>query len=162
METAKKSGGSGLLDGVVARYLDCGILDRGVACVRCPNCTQELEGLDVLTECKYACGMITDLLGHEDYLRVLRVLERRSLRFTDIQRSLRLKPTQVDRAITFLKKALLIVPETMPAETGPIRVQYRLGRRGKGVLKAIDSLVKVLRRQPEFASEVAELQSLPD
>lgn len=106
--------------------------------------------------------MITDLLGHEDYLRVLRVLERRSLRFTDIQRSLKLNPTQVDRAITFLKKALLIVPETMPAKTGPIRVQYRLGRRGKVVLKAIDSLVKVLRRQPEFASEVAELQSLAD
>jgi len=31
----------GLLAGVVARYLDCGILDRGFARVRCPDCAQE-------------------------------------------------------------------------------------------------------------------------
>ena len=28
----------GLLDGVVARYLDCGIFERGFARIRCPDC----------------------------------------------------------------------------------------------------------------------------
>jgi hypothetical protein len=31
----------GLLDGVVARYLDCGIFERGFARVRCPECATE-------------------------------------------------------------------------------------------------------------------------
>jgi Transposase zinc-binding domain len=31
----------GLLDGVVARYLDCGIFERGFARIRCPNCAAE-------------------------------------------------------------------------------------------------------------------------
>jgi hypothetical protein len=31
----------GLLDGVVARYLDCGILERGFARIRCPDCATE-------------------------------------------------------------------------------------------------------------------------
>ena len=28
----------GLLDGVVARYLDCGIFERGFVRIRCPDC----------------------------------------------------------------------------------------------------------------------------
>jgi hypothetical protein len=32
----------GLVDGVVARYLDCGILHRGFAPIRCPECQKEL------------------------------------------------------------------------------------------------------------------------
>ena len=32
----------GLVDGVVARYLDCGILDHGFARIRCPECKKEL------------------------------------------------------------------------------------------------------------------------
>jgi hypothetical protein len=32
----------GLVDGVVARYLDCGILHRGFARIRCPECQKEL------------------------------------------------------------------------------------------------------------------------
>jgi len=31
----------GLLDGVVARYLDCGIFERGFARIRCPKCATE-------------------------------------------------------------------------------------------------------------------------
>jgi len=31
----------GLLDGVVARYLDCGIFERGFARIRCPDCAAE-------------------------------------------------------------------------------------------------------------------------
>jgi Transposase zinc-binding domain len=31
----------GILDGVVARYLDCGIFERGFARIRCPDCATE-------------------------------------------------------------------------------------------------------------------------
>jgi len=31
----------GLLDGVVARYLDCGVFERGFARIRCPDCAAE-------------------------------------------------------------------------------------------------------------------------
>ena len=30
-----------ILDGVVARYLDCGIFERGFARIRCPGCATE-------------------------------------------------------------------------------------------------------------------------
>lgn len=31
----------GILDGVVARYLDCGIFENGFARIRCPSCKAE-------------------------------------------------------------------------------------------------------------------------
>ena len=35
----------GLLDGVVARYLDCGIFERGFPRIRCPDCAAEFAAL---------------------------------------------------------------------------------------------------------------------
>ncbi len=105
--------------------------------------------------------MFIELLAHDDYLRVLNALERKGLRFTEVQRSLKLNPARVDRAITFLKKARLIVPETIPAEKGPILVRYRLARRGSIFLKAFGSFVETLRSKPEFGdSEVADFHHL--
>ena len=71
--------------------------------------------------------MILDLLGHKDYLRILIALEAAPQRFTEIQKSLDLNPAQVDRALAFLRKGLWVVPKTLPAESGPLRVEYRLG-----------------------------------
>ena len=76
--------------------------------------------------------MILDLLGHKDYLRILIALEGAPQRFTEIQKSLDLNPAQVDRALAFLRKGLWVVPRTLPAESGPLRVEYRLGKRGAG------------------------------
>ncbi len=44
--------------------------------------------------------MITELIGHKDYIRILLALrKRKSLRFTELQKELDLNPAQVDRAL---------------------------------------------------------------
>ncbi|MEK7859366.1 MAG: hypothetical protein AAB320_09525 [Elusimicrobiota bacterium] len=106
--------------------------------------------------------MIMELLGHKDYLRILMVLEKKSLRFTGIQKALDLNPTQVNRALTFLRKGLWIIPQTLPTEMGPIRVEYGLGKRGAAFLSSWKSFrTQAERHKAELGkSEVAELQSL--
>lgn len=116
----------------------------------------------MVTECNYTGGMIMELLKHRDYLRILMALERRPLRFSDIRNTLELNPTQVDRALTFLRKGLWIIPKTLPMETGSIRVEYRLGKRGKAFLESFESFrTQAGRREAALGkAEVAELQSL--
>lgn len=106
--------------------------------------------------------MILELLGHKDYLRILLALEAAPLRFTDIQKTLDLNPAQVDRGLSFLRKGLWVVPRTLPAERGPIRVEYRLGRRGEAFLKSFERFRDDIARHEEQLgrSEVRELQSL--
>jgi DNA-binding HxlR family transcriptional regulator len=106
--------------------------------------------------------MIMELLRHKDYLRIMMALERKPLRFSEIQKNLGLNPTQVDRALTFLRKGFWIIPKTLPAEKGPIRLEYGLGKRGAAFLTSFASF----RDQAELheselgKSEVAELWSL--
>ena len=116
----------------------------------------------MLTDCKYIEDMIMELLKHKDYLRILMALERKPLRFTEIQRTLGLNPTQVDRALTFLRKGLWVIPKTLPTEKGPIRMEYSLGKRGAAFLESFESFrTQAERREAELGkSEVAELQSL--
>lgn len=118
--------------------------------------------IDLLTICKYNNFMIMQLLGHKDYLRILLALERKPLRFTEIQNNLELNPAQVDRAVRFLSKGLWIIPATSRAPGKKIRVQYSLGRRGEAFLKTFESFrTEARRRKADIGeSEVAELQSL--
>ncbi len=106
--------------------------------------------------------MIMELLGHKDYLRILMAVEKKPLRFTEVQKALGLNPTQVDRALTFLRKGLWIIPKTLPAEKGPIRVEYSLGKRGAAFLSSWQSFrTQAERHEAELGkSEVAELQGL--
>lgn len=103
-----------------------------------------------------------ELLGHKDYLRILMAVEKNPLRFTEVQKALGLNPTQVDRALTFLRKGLWIIPKTLPTEKGPIRVEYSLGKRGAAFLASWQSFrTQAERHEAELGkSEVAELQSL--
>ena len=103
-----------------------------------------------------------ELLKHRDYLRILMALKRKPLRFTDIQKTLELNPTQVDRALTFLRKGLWIIAKTLPMDKGPIRVEYRLGKRGAAFLESFESFrAQAGRREAALGkAEVAELQSL--
>lgn len=103
-----------------------------------------------------------ELLKHKDYVRVLMALERKPMRFTELQKHLKLNPVQVDRALAFLRKGLWIIPKTAAAETGPIRVEYALGKRGAAFLEAFESFQdEAERRAPALGrSEVAELQAL--
>ena len=89
-------------------------------------------------------------------------VEKKPLRFTEVQKALGLNPTQVDRALTFLRKGLWIIPKTLPTEKGPIRVEYILGKRGAAFLASWQSFrTQAERHEAELGkSEVAELQSL--
>ncbi len=106
--------------------------------------------------------MIMELLGHKDYLRILMVLKRRSMRFTEIQKHLELNPAQVDRALTFLRKGLWIIQRTLPAQKGSLQVEYSIGKRGEAFLESFKTFKDaVKRREAELGrSEVAELSSL--
>ena len=106
--------------------------------------------------------MIMELLKHKDYLRILLAVQDKPLRFGKIQDALGLNPTQVDRALKFLRKGLLVIPRTVPTEEGPIRVEYSLGKRGAAFLKSFNVFrADLKRRKAEIGpSAVAELQSL--
>lgn len=106
--------------------------------------------------------MILELLAHKNYLRILIALEDAPRRFTELQRDLDLNPAQVDRALKFLRKGLWVVPRTVPAERGPIRVEYELGKRGRTFLGAFEQFRSDLERQaPQIGpAEVEELQRL--
>jgi len=103
-----------------------------------------------------------ELLKHRDFLRILMALEKRPMRFSEIQKVLGLNPTQVNRALTFLRKGLWVIPMTLPAKKGPIRVEYSLGKRGAAFLASFKSFrAQAERHEAELGkSEVAELQSL--
>ena len=104
-----------------------------------------------------------ELLGHEDYLRILLSLRKEGgLRFSQIEKLLGLNPTEVDRALKFLRKGLWVVPHTISAEKGRILVEYRLGKRGAAFLESFKTFTAdVQRRKAALGpSEVAQFQSL--
>ena len=106
--------------------------------------------------------MILDLLGHKDYLRILLAIQRKPLRFGQIQKTLDLNPVQVDRAVKFLRKGLWIIPRVAPTEGDRLLVEYDLGKRGAAFLDSFKTFsADASRRKAALgASEVAELQSL--
>jgi DNA-binding HxlR family transcriptional regulator len=106
--------------------------------------------------------MIIELFGHKDYVRILLAIQRKPLRFGEIQKKLGLNPTQVDRALKYLRKGLLILPRTVPTERGRIPVEYILGKRGEAFLASFEAFSVQARRQKSALghSVVAELQSL--
>lgn len=103
-----------------------------------------------------------ELLRHTDYLRILMTLKRRPLRFTSIQKAVGLNPAQVDRALTFLRKGLWIIPRTIPTDKESVRVEYSLGKRGEAFLDSFEAFRANARRHAvELGrSEIAELQSI--
>lgn len=118
--------------------------------------------LDLLTICKYTGGMIMELLGHKDYVRILLAIQRKPLRFSEIQKSLGLNPAQVDRGLKYLRKGLLILPRTVPNDGERIPVEYVLGKRGEAFLASFEAFSSHARRQKAAlgSSVVAELLSL--
>ncbi len=107
--------------------------------------------------------MLMELLGHEDYIRVLLAVHRaRSLRFSEIQKALSLNPARVDRALKFLRKGLWLVPRTVPARKGRVLVEYRLGARGQAFLDSFESFRAAARKRSAALgpSLLRELQRL--
>jgi DNA-binding HxlR family transcriptional regulator len=106
--------------------------------------------------------MIMELLAHKDYVRILQAIRRKPRRFGELQKELGLNPTQVDRAVKFLRKGLWIVPRVAPSETGRMLVEYELGKRGGAFLESFKAFrVDALRRKAALGpSVVAELRRL--
>ena len=118
--------------------------------------------LDMVTNCYYTISMIMELLGHKDYIRVLLALEEKPLRFSQIQKALKLSPVQLDRALKFLRRGLWVIPHVDPGQGGRFFVQYRLGKRGTAFLRSFDVFSRDAQRRMAAigSSEVAELRSL--
>ncbi|MEK7365899.1 MAG: hypothetical protein AABZ68_04340, partial [Candidatus Deferrimicrobiota bacterium] len=108
--------------------------------------------------------MITELLGHKDYLCILLALrKRKGLRFSEIQKELELKPAQVDRALKFLRAGLWVIPRIIPAKGGRILVEYELSKRGECFLAVVvDSLRNAVNKNVAILGSSArqEVQSL--
>ena len=107
--------------------------------------------------------MISDLIAHKDYIRVLQALRSRgSLRFGQIEILLDLNPVQVDRALKFLRKGSLINAHVLPSEKRKCQLEYGLARRGAAFLEAFQSFAGDLsRRGGELGvSEVADFRAL--
>ncbi|MHB8584531.1 MAG: hypothetical protein ACYDDF_01645 [Thermoplasmatota archaeon] len=107
-------------------------------------------------------AQIEPLLTHPDYTRALALLrEKGALRFGEIQKGLGANPTQVDRALKFLRKGLWVIPET--EASGPrVVVRYSLGKRGAAFLASFDAMVKTAERHRDVLGEgaVEELAAL--
>lgn len=107
--------------------------------------------------------MISNLIGHKDYIRILQALRsRRSLRFGQIETILNLNPVQVDRALKFLREESLINTQILPEKKGKGQFEYGLTRRGETFLEAFDSFTgDIYSRRGELGlSEVAEFRAL--
>ena len=107
--------------------------------------------------------MITDLLGHKDYLRILLALrKRKSLRFSEIKKELGLNPNQVNRALEFLEEGLWVIPRAVP-KAGRILAQYELTKRGECFLNdVVDPMHDAVRKNVAAlgSSELREVQAL--
>lgn len=105
--------------------------------------------------------MITDLIGHADYLQILLTLRRRKrLRFSQIQSQVKLNPTQVSRALKYLRNGLWILPRSVPTKGDRIFVEYELGKRGELLLdKVVDSLRDAVQKNVAVFG-VAELRDV--
>jgi DNA-binding HxlR family transcriptional regulator len=86
-------------------------------------------------------GDLAKVLRSPHHLRIIGLLRREgSLGFNAIQETLSLNPAQVDRSLKLLTSGLWVVPETKRSGgTGPVRVRYRLGDRGRALAAAWDA-----------------------
>lgn len=103
-----------------------------------------------------------DLLAHKNYLRILQAVQRKPMRFGEIQEELELNPTQVDRAMKYLRKGLWVVPVVAPSEKGRLLVEYKIGKRGAALLRSFKVFSdEASQHQAELGADaVAELQGL--
>jgi len=80
--------------------------------------------------------MIMKLLGRKDYLRVLHAVERKPMRFFQLQLDLGLHPPQVDRAVKYLCAGGWIKVGAADTATGLPLTVYTLTDRGAALLEA--------------------------
>lgn len=101
-----------------------------------------------------------ELLKHKDYIRTLMALQNKPLRFNQLQDALNLNPTQLNRALRFLRKGLWVIARTIPSEGNRIFVEYGLGTRGEAFLESFQTFRAAAEKRKEALglSLVAELR----
>lgn len=107
--------------------------------------------------------MIIELLGHEDYIRILLAIQREGgLRFGQLETLLELNPARVDRALKFLRRGRWIDTRPLSSKMGRGQLEYRLGKRGAAFLEAFAAFnAAIARRKKELGSaEVVEFEGL--
>lgn len=67
---------------------------------------------------------------------------RGNFRYSEIRGMLKLKDSQTDHGLKLLRKHFLIIACIIPTKKGRIFVEYRLSKRGKTLLKTLNSLKK--------------------
>jgi DNA-binding IclR family transcriptional regulator len=107
--------------------------------------------------------MITELLGHKDYLRILLLLRKhKGLRFSEIKKELGLNPNQVSRALEVLEEGLWVIPRAIP-KGDRILAQYELSKRAECFLNdVVDPMRDAVRKNVAAfgSSELREVQAL--
>ena len=108
--------------------------------------------------------MITELLGHKDYLRILLALRKhKGRRFSEIKKELKLNPNQVNRALEYLQEGLWVIARAVPTKGGRTLAQYELSKRAECFLNDIvDPLRDAVRKNVVAlgSKELQEVQSL--
>lgn len=103
------------------------------------------------------------LIGKEHTLRVLFALRSGGpQRFGELEKALGVNPTQLDRALTWLRERMYVLATTVPRKAGPIVVTYALSKRGAAFLEAFDSFLQGAEERRDVLGEkpVRELEAL--
>jgi len=75
--------------------------------------------------------MDKELSGQE--LEVLRALQSKPLRFSEIKKLVKMNNRKLERILELLSERFYIFPKTIP-DTNPILVEYVLGKLGKSII----------------------------
>ncbi len=103
------------------------------------------------------------LIGKKHTLRVLFALRASGpQRFGELEKTLDVNPTQLDRALKWLTERLYVLATTAKKKSGPITVTYDLGKRGAVFLEAFDSFVQGADARRDVLGEepVRDLEAL--
>ncbi|OGY64427.1 MAG: hypothetical protein A3I89_03270 [Candidatus Harrisonbacteria bacterium RIFCSPLOWO2_02_FULL_41_11] len=87
------------------------------------------NGRSVLEEAK----KIKKMLGNENCLYILTALQRKPMRFSQIQKLFIFDPVQLDSNLEFLSKEFWIIAHVVPAK-GKFLAVWRVSKRGKMIL----------------------------
>ncbi|UPT72427.1 MAG: hypothetical protein M0D55_10565 [Elusimicrobiota bacterium] len=104
--------------------------------------------------------MMTALLAHKDYLRVLHAITRGPTRFFRLQEELELHPPQLHRALKFLLEGGYVRLAVADTETRYKPLMYVATRRGEAMWSEFMKFATSVRRRPELGpKDFRDLQS---
>ena len=92
-----------------------------------------------------------EILKCEDCLRILLTIQKRSLRFSQIQKSLSINTARLCNLLKILRRGFWIIPHTIPTQKSRVLIEYRLSKRSILTLNDyIKKRKKINLDNPEF------------